>query len=163
MPHPGDDLDALGVQNLFQLLADWRVLPAVGLLVAGDGRRHEREIHFRHLATAVGERQHAHVERALAQRRELGRGLDQRAAREYLELEITLAALLDLGGKLARQPVAEIAALVARRRELVRDLDHGLGTGGGAGQQCAHAEHEAQTLKQRFQIDHGRDLLTNGG
>ena len=144
LPHPGHDPDAAVLEQLRPLLADRRVLPAQALLVARDQRRHQAEVRLGHLAAAVGDRQHRHVERALAQRAELRERLDQRARRVDLDLERSVGALLDVGRELARELVAEIAVGAGRRGELVRDLEHArLLCGGGRSE--SEREHGERT------------------
>jgi hypothetical protein len=63
-----------------QFLADLGVLPAVALLVGGHQAGHQADVHFRDFAAGIRQRHQRHVQRALAQRRELGVGLHQRGA-----------------------------------------------------------------------------------
>ena len=64
---------------------------------------------FDHLTTSVGQGIKTQVQRADAQRLELGVGLHQRRAGMDLEAQFAVGALLDLGGEFTRQPVAEVA------------------------------------------------------
>jgi hypothetical protein len=87
-----------------------------------DQRRHQADIEFRHLAPGIGGGVERHVERALADRAELGVGLHQRRAGIDLHLHRTLRALLERRRELAAHPVAEVALVDRAAGELVREL-----------------------------------------
>src|SRR5450756_1125264 len=67
------------------------------------------------------------MERAFAERREVGVGLDQRGVRIDLGRDLAAAALGHFGGEHPAQPVAEITLVDGAAGKLVRDLQRGRG------------------------------------
>ena len=125
LPDPRDDDHAFLREDLREQLPDLGLLPLATDLVRRHERRQEANVRLRHLAAGVGDRHQRHVERALAQRAELRVDLDERRVRIDLELEAAVGLLLDVGGELAHEAVAEIAGIDGPAGELVRNLERG--------------------------------------
>ena len=124
LPDPGDDFHALGLDELRHLAADLGGLPLVGLIVAGDDRRHEGEVQLGDFAAGIGRRIEREIDRAFLQRVELREGLHERGIRIDLEFQSAVGLRLDLLREAPHEAVAEIALVAVGGGKLVRDFQH---------------------------------------